>query len=964
MNDVISSLEDMGMSQHSPSRSRPATPLNLLSAEAFDEIYSNSARSARPHTSLGFTAVEGKFEREVEHVTSQEGLYSEMVQHGPPQLTNYVQRMESRLRQLQQRDSMHEYFAEDGETLSETAPVPPSKGSPFPSRPPSSPSSSRPTMGYSNNSRPASSFANSNVSWPQMGSQRGLKAPKSAYELGRERLTRTFTAKSSVTNASSTAQSTSTNTTTNSNSTRMTSQSLMSGYSASGFSATSAGSLAKRRWGLTGSMKGRPKSAMENDRPGTAMSNVSFYSSQQSGSGIRPDYSSASSGPTQTAGLLRNMAPPSEKRKGFFKKMLDSAKTSAASARTNISAGQSSRPPSPQRSVHPNIVTAIAGPTLSRDAAKEMGLGANTMDWMQVRRDVNRSNSLSRNERNERAERCQMMDIPVLNPVDMLNEAQGDEGADGQPVPFPTDFTASNLALVDKSARFVSNLPAMTNPTSLAQGYICRPYRSDVQRLRAIFTWVSERISWEEDFEGDVDTRRVIQTKRGCSEEIATLVVEMCQSVGMHAEVVRGYLKTPGEVLGPHNLNDAAARPNHWWDAVICDGEWRIMDCSLASPTNPSRSAYSAAGNQVAESWWFLARPMEICYTHVSLLPEQQHIVPSLPHDVLMALPVANPPYFKNKMCMWDFDTSLLHLDNLEMAHIQLAVPDDVECVAEVETRAFGRDADGDFFEIGEVVKKRVLAQAEFLSVPPFANSTNAESPLIKRYTIKATLPSSSAHAVLKIYAGRRGLMHGISNNPHPLALSLPLSHTGKHNPEYDFFIRHPTPHALRHELYVVGPLCYRLAVGNNFVFAVRQHSATPSLAAVVGPRPGSPVRPGSALSMVRPGSAMSMQSASVVSGSGYSGNAGAATDRAGAREQQAPAKLAVQSPSGKILRMSRKQDEGLWAERGDEDAGAGKVESNAWETTIKVGEKGTWRGLVLADRSARWCVFGEWECV
>ena len=39
-------------------------------------------------------------------------------------------------------------------------------------------------------------------------------------------------------------------------------------------------------------------------------------------------------------------------------------------------------------------------------------------------------------------------------------------------------------------------------------------------------------------------------------------------------------------------------------------------------------------------------------------------------------------------------------------------------------------------------------------------------------------------------------------------------------------------------------------------------------------------------------------------------------------------------------------------------------ADGGVWETIIKIGERGTWRGLVLADRSARWCVFGEWEAV
>jgi transglutaminase/protease-like cytokinesis protein 3 len=67
------------------------------------------------------------------------------------------------------------------------------------------------------------------------------------------------------------------------------------------------------------------------------------------------------------------------------------------------------------------------------------------------------------------------------------------------------------------------------------------------------------------------------------------------------------------------------------------------------------------------------------------------------------------------------------------------------------------------------------------------------------------------------------------------------------------------------------------------------------------------------------------------------------------------PAKLAIQTPSGKIIRLTRKAEHTRSIEVGD---------GSEWETVIKVGEQGIWRGLVLADRSARWCVFAEWECI
>jgi transglutaminase/protease-like cytokinesis protein 3 len=580
----------------------------------------------------------------------------------------------------------------------------------------------------------------------------------------------------------------------------------------------------------------------------------------------------------------------------------------------------------------PNGVSSIAGGFSSSNhgsgAASDMGLGGGNggIDWVQVRRDVNRSNSLSRIERIERKDRCQMMDYPAISPVEELYEqCDGDEGADGHTVAEPTNFQAVNLSLVDKNARFINSLPPMTNPVSLATGFVCRPYRSDVQRLRAIFTWVSEKITWEEDLETDVDSRRLIQTKRGCAAEVAVLVMEMCAAVGIHAEVVKGYLKTPGEVpeLG------VMPRSNHWWNVVIVDGEWRIIDCSLAAPSNPRRALYSSASSQVAESWWFLTRPSEICWTHIPEQHQQQHLCPAIAPEILLALPCACPPHFKNGLSMVDYDTSLVRIEELELVHVKFTAPADVECVAEVEARAFERDADGDFFESGEVVKKRALTQAEWIGGQ-------------KRYTVKALLPGDEGQGILKIYAGKRGLMHSIKDIPHPLAFALPIIHTGD-NPPYEFLTRHPTPHAQRHDLYVAQPQCQRLALNNTFVFAVRQH---PSSLSSASPNLGGT----SPIPFIRPTSAMS------VGGSSASGSNPSTTNAFASKK---PAKLAIQAPGGKVLRLMRKEEKlqstSQALERGD---------GGTWETIIKVGERGVWRGLVLADRSARWCVFAEWTCV
>lgn len=914
MDDVMEQLDALGAGRETDS---PEPPLEPWSPASFDMVHQRSRRKReqqfRPQSSMGighhidegYETFSGSAE------CSQDPPHHGSYQEQPlPQLSNYVGRMESRLRTMHQQNTSVPDM--------DDAPLPPPKGLVF--------------------DRPKSSMDMHGHPDPK------LRQKKSAYDISRQVLNRTFTTKTNSTNSSSATQSTD--------------RSLMSGASAGGISATSAGSLARKN--RSRAMSALAVRDLEGDRPGTPFTGVTYHSSHASGEqrsksqvGFHDDAMPA------VGGLVQ----PKPKKQNFIKRILESAKTGVASSRGISTTGAgASHAPASRRSA-PGIASFSGAPFLGktgRDSGRDSGSGGG-VDWVQVRRDVNRSNSLSQNERLERIERCQMLDYPAIDPVhELYSSIDGDEGADGLPVAEPINYMAINLSQVDKNSRFLTNLPPTITPVTLATTYVCRPYRSDVQRLRAIFTWVSEKISWEEDFDGPIDTRRVIQTKRACAEEYAALVLEMCAAVGLTCEVVRGYLKTPGEIPDVNIM----PRPNHWWNAVIVDNEWRIMDCCLASPSNPRRSQYSSFSSSSADPWWFLARPTEICWTHIPEHHEQQHICPPVAHDILLNLPCACPPFFKNGLQMVDYNTSLTRIEDLEMVHIKVNVPADVEIAAEVEARSYARDADGDFFESGEMVKKRALAQAEWFGG-------------VKRYTIKALLPGDEGTGVLKVYAGKRGLMHSIKDIPHPLAFALPIIHTGE-NPPYEFVTRHPTPHAQRHDIYVVQPQCQRLALNNTFVFAIRQHPSTPSGAGSAAP--SATPRSASPIPFARPSSALSMTSSAA--GSNPSTTGGASAGSSGPKK---PAKLAIQTPGGKILRMMRKEERrggisgvlggsggigrgpaspmasGNSLGGGEDEAATG--DGGVWETIIKCSERGVWRGLVLADRTARWCVFAEWVC-
>ncbi|KKF95126.1 cytokinesis protein 3 [Ceratocystis platani] len=748
-----------------------------------------------------------------------------------PELSSYVERMEKSLEQ------MHQQTARAEESSQPPQPI-------------------KKTHTFDSVQLPTSSSKEGDAT-PSTPSRK-IRARKSAYDI----LNRTFTTKTTATNASSTTQSTTTTSTSTSD------RSLMSGASAGALSATSAGSFERHR--------GRAQSALgvhetDAERPDSPFTGVTYHSSHASNaSPTRPQSQLAWQ---DEAPGLGGLVQPKTPKRSIFKKLLDSAKTGVASGRSSIAftGGDKSSPTcnSPirggaaSRGLHTSAGnTANSGGSslafgsrnspFGRDAARDMGANK-SVDWVQVRRDVNRSNSLSRIERNERMDRARMLDYPAINAVDELySSMHGDEGADGNPVQNPIHVPTLNLNLVDKNSRFLANIPSSADAAQIATGYVCRPYRSDVQKLRAIFTWVSEKICWEEAFEGAVDTRRTLETKRGCSEEYATLVIEMCQAVG--------------------------------------------IECEL-------------------------------------------HFCQPVAHDVLFNLPTVCPPFFRSGIEMADYNSSVGRIQGMEMVQLKVNVPSDIELAAEVEVSGFSRDNDGDMFENGEIVHKRALAQAEWYNG-------------VKRYTIKALLPGDEGFGVLKVYAGKRGLMHTIRDIPHPLAFAIPIVHSGE-NPPYDFVTRHPTPHAQRHDIYVVQPQCQRLALNNTFVFAIRQH---PSTSYTSGPQ--SVLTPssnpdGGAQQYNRPGSAMSISAAS--------SNPSSASGTIGGKK---PAKLAIQTPGGKILRLMRKEErKGIStssSRAGDDDTSDG----GTWETIIKCSETGTWRGLVLADRTARWCVFAEWTCL
>lgn len=433
--------------------------------------------------------------------------------------------------------------------------------------------------------------------------------------------------------------------------------------------------------------------------------------------------------------------------------------------------------------------------------------------WIEIHRNVHRTNTLTKNEKARRKARPQVDGISALEPIDNLSRIAGNETADGgytREVELRLEIR--NFSAVEKNIAHLNSWPFAT-PGEFARGYIIQQFSDSLDQLRAAFDFCSTKLKWEafvevnEHQEDEVGSlARVMQSRRGSCLDIANSFKQMCDALSIRCDVVAGYLKGPGEVWH----NPGIPRPNHYWNAVIVNGLWRMVDASLASPGFPTRDVYSKCDKHSPEYFYFLTLPSELVYTHVPYNLEDEHIIPSLSHEVLIALPLAGPSAFKYKLKLQDFSTSLTRMQGLDVAEITVAVPLDVEIFAEVQAGTFPAGSSHMLLNSNDLLKISALSQAFWENNRRF-------------YRIKSVLSPSHNQGALNIYVGPRGTCPSVTKNALSLAYSVPMIQKDE-NPPLNFVIRHSTCHTGNQDIYINEPQCRNLVLGQSYVFSVRQH--------------------------------------------------------------------------------------------------------------------------------------------
>lgn len=615
--------------------------------------------------------------------------------------------------------------------------------------------------------------------------------------------------------------------------------------------------------------------------------------------------------------------------------------------------------------------------------------------WIEINRALHRTKTLTSSEVEERIKRAQQqlgttLSQRALAPVEALKLIAGNETGDGGYVKKDTlylaryDFGEVDIEVFSASWEVFAQYRTMVD---FVHGFFKRRWRDPVDQIRAAFNFCAAKLKWEPLFEDDDEDEddvrksflRIMQTRRASCLDVALFFQEICSELEIPCEVIPGYLKGPGELW----YDETALKPNHYWNGVIVDGIWRMVDASLANPSFPTHHLYassvnrksasttsgstgigglitSTVRNSLPEHFYFLTKPSEFVYTHTPTFNnlDATHIIPNPRSDILLALPLKAPVAFQHGISLLDFNTALARIvdgrDYIAELLIKVRNPN-VYLVARVKSGNFpigsacstsyhSFDDDEDDEVIGGSSGSDVGSGQYSLAQPFWSRKHNRLF-----YRIKAVLPRPYRQAALNIYMGLKPQGSGapprrrVGSDDLVLALSVPItsvpddesygfnprkldnvstkSSTDNQKCEMDQPVQFLQRYPLRFDIYIHGPQCFNLIYGHSYVFKVQYYNT------VVLSNKGVNIN----------GSGRS----------GSSGPAGAISRSLSGGGSTQKIKMALQTPRGRVIKMTRVADA-----------------EDTWQLQHCVLDIGIWRALVLnASTDSNWSVYAEWYC-
>jgi hypothetical protein len=149
--------------------------------------------------------------------------------------------------------------------------------------------------------------------------------------------------------------------------------------------------------------------------------------------------------------------------------------------------------------------------------------------------------------------------------------------------------------------------------------YLAKPCKTDIEKTRAIYRWVTDRIAY--DFDAfrrgtgrDDKAEAVLTNRRAVCEGYSNLFADLCSRMGVKAVKIAGFGKGFG-----YRPRTTFSRTNHAWNAVQIDGKWRLIDATWGAGFIQNDKFVKRFSE-----FFFLTPPEKLIFTHFPQEAERQ----------------------------------------------------------------------------------------------------------------------------------------------------------------------------------------------------------------------------------------------------------------------------------------------------------------------------------------------------
>lgn len=162
-------------------------------------------------------------------------------------------------------------------------------------------------------------------------------------------------------------------------------------------------------------------------------------------------------------------------------------------------------------------------------------------------------------------------------------------------------------------------LPGIDSVEDLV-GKILQDSLTEREKARSIYVWLAYHISYDKKAYTDgkrrinSNNRDLLLRRKAVCFGYSTLFKEMCEIVGIRAEVISGYSR------GTRTSTINKSQPDHAWNAVKLDGDWYLLDVTWGSGVIQAQSAYLKASGPE----YFLSPPEVFIIHHLPIQPMWQ----------------------------------------------------------------------------------------------------------------------------------------------------------------------------------------------------------------------------------------------------------------------------------------------------------------------------------------------------